>query len=130
MLLIDSDTVSATSQPFEVKPQATVFAANLAGSDYVEFEVVAITPARRPSCECPPVPVVLPAVVWSAPLLCCGQPVRLTATNPYVLIDHPQGAKIRARLVTAEVGWTDKVVWLEQTAVDYPNDRMRGCTCD
>lgn len=130
MILIDKDTVSAVSQPFEVTTQLTIFAAGLAGSDYVELEVVAITPARRPSGDCPPYPVVLPTVSWSAPLKCCGDPIRLTPDQPFILLDHPQATKLRARLVTSDVGWTDKVVWFEVTKVEHPNDRMRGCSCD
>lgn len=129
MVLIDKDTVSGVSATFEVGNQLTVFAANLAGSDYVEFEIVALTPPKKAECECPPT-VVLPAVNWSAPLKCCGQAVRLTAAQPFVLIDHPQHIKMRARLVTTDVGWSDKIVWAESTNVPNPTDRMRGCPCD
>lgn len=128
-VLIDRNTVDYTSQPFEVGTQVTVYASNLAGDDYVEFEIVTITPARSVECGCPPFPVVMPSINWSSSLRCCGEPIRLTAEQPFVLIDHPQAAKIRARLVTSEVGWTDKTVWFEPTAVYFPNDRMRGCAC-
>lgn len=129
MLLIDKDTVGGISPTFEVSGQITIFASHLAGSDYVELELVDITPAKTPSGDCPPYPVILPAVVWSAPLKCCDEPIKLTPDQPYVLVDHPQNVKLRAKLVTSDVGWSDKRVWFKETSVHNPNDRMRGCPC-
>ena len=89
-ILIDKDVLNGISAPFGVDRQMTVYASGLTGADYVEIQVVRINAARTASCECPPAKVTMPEVVWSAPLTCCGTAVRLTPTQPFVLIDFPQ----------------------------------------
>ena len=57
----------------------------------------------------------------------------LTRDNPWVIIDSPQGTKIRAKLETASSGEvvvpTDQLVVYNETNTENVNDRMRGCAC-
>jgi hypothetical protein len=128
-LLIDRDTVNGVSDTFTVFGQITVFASGLAGDDRVEFELVRITAARTAGGGCPPTPVVLPAVIWSAPLRCCGTTIALTADNPYVIVDNPQQVLLRAKLISNDPIIGEKIVWYEVTGTNNVTDRMRGCPC-
>lgn len=132
-MLISRNVVSGVSEPFEVSKQVTVNAYNLQAGQRVSFYVVALSELIKSACgNCPPA-VTLPTVVDEMPLLCCGERIVLTRDNPWVIIDSPQGTKIRAKLETASSGEvvvpTDQLVVYNETNTENVNDRMRGCTC-
>ena len=132
-VIIDKDTLDGLSQPFEVPAgeQRMVVAYGLADpDDEVAFELVKLSKFAPAPCQCPPGRVQLPAVIWWASLRCCGEPIRLTAEQPYVVIDNPQEILIRARLTLGgETLPEDVEVHLQTVAVSNLNDRMRGCPC-
>ena len=61
-------------------------------------------------------------------LSCCGEPVVLSRDRPFVVLDAPQGSKLRARLETTLQD--TQVVWFQNTATTNVNDRLRGCPCE
>ena len=132
-MLISRNVVSGISEPFEVSKQVTVNAYNLQVGQRVSFYIVALSELVKTACgNCPPA-VTLPTVVDEMPLLCCGERIVLTRDNPWVIIDSPQGTKIRAKLETASSGEvvvpTDQLVVYNETNTENVNDRMRGCAC-
>ena len=132
-VLISRNIVSGVSEPFEVSKQVTVYAYNLQPNEQVTFHIVALSELVKSACgNCPPA-VTLPTVVDEMPLLCCGERIVLTRDNPWVIIDSPQGTKIRAKLETASSGEvvvpTDQLVVYNETNTENVNDRMRGCAC-
>ena len=132
-MLISRNVVSGISEPFEVSKQVTVNAYNLQVGQRVSFYIVALSELIKSACgNCPPA-VTLPTVVDEMPLLCCGERIVLTRDNPWVIIDSPQGTKIRAKLETASSGEvvvpTDQLVVYNETNTENVNDRMRGCAC-
>ena len=132
-MLISRNVVSGVSEPFEVSKQVTVNAYNLQVGQRVSFYIVALSELIKSACgNCPPA-VTLPTVVDEMPLLCCGERIVLTRDNPWVIIDSPQGTKIRAKLETASSGEvvvpTDQLVVYNETNTENVNDRMRGCAC-
>lgn len=129
-VLITRHTVDLVSRPFKVAAkQLTVYATSLAPGEYVQFEMVQLSGQPKDMCECPPPNVQLPAVIWSAPLLCCGEPILLTPERPAVIIDFPQQVLVRAQLITNDPEDTDALVRLQETQTPNVNDRMRGCPC-
>lgn len=131
-VLINRNTLTGISEPFDVNQQLTVYAYNLVGTQRVSFEIVALSELVKSACgNCPPA-VQLPAVVDAMQLKCCGDPILLTRDQPWVIIDVPQGSKIRARLendMGVNVVPDDQLVVYNTTNVPNVNDRMRGCAC-
>lgn len=127
-ILIDSNNLDGLSIPFEVADQITVFALGLEPGDEVTFDIVMLSRFTPTPCVCPPFPVVLPSVIDELPLRCCEDIITLTRDRPWVIIDAPQGAKLRARL-TAGGPITTQVVAYEETRTPYPSAFMRGCAC-
>jgi hypothetical protein len=131
-MLISRNIISGISKPFEVSDQVTVYAYNLEPGQRVSFEIVALSELIKSACgNCPPA-VTLPSVVDSMPLKCCGDLIAITRDQPWVVIDSPQGAKIRARLETSGgviVVPNDQLVVYNKTNTINVNDRMRGCAC-
>lgn len=127
--LIDKDTVSGVSDPFEIDIQVTVMALGLEPLDTVTFSIVQLSDPARVACECPPAAVVFPSIIDDIPLTCCGEPITLSRTRPYVILDAPQGAKIRATLNTNAPPDT-QFVFYTVTNTQNVNDRMRGCPCE
>lgn len=126
-ILIHRDTVDGYSEAFEVRKQATIYAAGLEPGDTVEFYMLLISSMEVAKCVCPPGQVQLPSVIDEMQLLCCGEPIVLTRENPYIIIDAPLRTKLRAHLTTSMP--TTQVVWMEETDTANVNDRMRGCPC-
>lgn len=131
-VLISRTIISGVSEPFEVAKQVTVYAYNLQPGEQVAFYLVALSELVKSACgNCPPA-VTLPTVVDEMQLECCGEPVILTRAQPWVIIDSPQAAKIRAKLETsggtAVVPNNQLVVYNETNTLNV-NDRMRGCAC-
>lgn len=134
--LITKNTLSGVSEPFEITEdlkQITVNAYNLGAAERISFYVVALSELVKSACgNCPPA-VQLPTVVDEMPLLCCGERITLTRSQPWVILDAPQGTKLRAKLEnnagTVLVPTTQLVVW-NKTNTANVNDRMRGCACE
>lgn len=116
------------SETFEIPVggQVTVVAMGLNPGDQVTFELV-FTPAIQPDlCACPPGIVDLPSVAAATPLICCGQVVTLTDSNPFVVMDSPQGMRVRGVLNASD---PDNVwVWAINTNTPDVTDRLRGCS--
>lgn len=131
-VLINRNVLSGVSDPFEVAGQITVYAYNLQPGERISFEVVALSELVKTACgSCPPA-VVLPSIVDAMPLNCCGEIITLTRDRPWVIIDSPQGAKLRAKLETSAgvaVVPSDQLVVYSTTNTLNVNDRMRGCAC-
>lgn len=131
-VLISRNIVSGVSEPFEVSKQVTVYAYNLQPNEQVTFHIVALSELIKSACgNCPPA-VTLPTVVDEMQLECCGEPIILTRAQPWVIIDSPQAAKIRAKLETTGgviVVPSDQLVVYNETNTENVNDRMRGCAC-
>lgn len=126
-VLLSKDT-SDISQPVTLKSQLTFVAFGLEGTDEVSFEVVLLSAPLQAGCQCPPGQVVMPSVAQSFPLTCCGEPIKLTESNPFVIIDAPQGFMLRAlwNVLPTE----GQVVMCEETATPNLNGRLRGCPCE
>lgn len=130
IVLFDSQgNIGDVSENFTlaVDTQMTLTAVGFDETDpgnYIWIEIVVIN-RHRPADPCCPDPVQLPSVAASTPLTCCGVPIRLDAANPYVIIDAPQGALLRARLE----GDTIPMAWVTVTKTKDITDRMRGCGC-
>lgn len=130
--LITRNQLDGISDTFEVTNQITVYAYGLGVNERVAFSMVALSEFVRTVCgNCPPA-VVLPAVVDEMPLECCDEPIYLTRSRPWVIIDSPQHAKLRARLETTgsvAVIPTNQVVGYRESNTRNVTDRMRGCAC-
>lgn len=135
--LITSNVLDGVSKPFEVNDQITVYAYGLQLDQRVVFDIVALSETLRAACGpgCPPM-VTLPSVIDEMPLKCCDDLIVLTRDKPWVILDSPQAAKIRASLqvlntgvwVPAVPGASTLVLW-KATNTRNVNDRMRGCAC-
>ena len=126
-ILLSADT-GDTSQPITLKKQMTFAAFGLVDEDEVLFEVVILTDPLKASCVCPPGQVVMPSVAQSFPLTCCAEQVKLTATQPFIVLDAPQGFLIRASWKVLPT--TGQVVLYEETDTPNLNGRLRGCPCE
>lgn len=128
-VLFDRDSKTPFSDVFTVYTQVTVVGLGFQDpDDYVRFRIVKLSPAK-PLCPCPPYLVDTPNVVASAPLLCCGTEVRVSLSNPYVIIDAPQNVAIQAEYVSPNSGAYPAEVFYQTTDTKNVNDRMRGCLC-
>ena len=126
-ILLGKDTADV-SQPITLKSQLTFAAFGLEDDDEVLFEVVILTEPLKASCQCPPGQVAMPSVAQSFPLTCCSGQVKLTATQPFIILDAPQGFLIRASWnVLPDDG---QVVLYEETNTPNLNGRLRGCPCE
>lgn len=132
--LINANSLDGVSPTFEVMDQVTVYAYGLEPDQRVAFYMVALSEMIRSACGpgCPPM-VQLPAVTDEMQLLCCGDPIYLTRDQPWVIIDSPQKAKLRAKLEDAlgvpQVPAVQTLVTFRVTNTNHVNDRMRGCAC-
>lgn len=130
--LITRNQLDGLSDTFETTGQITVYAYGLGVNERVAFSIVALSEFIRTACgNCPPA-VTLPAVVDEMPLECCGDPIYLTRSRPWVIIDSPQHAKLRAQLETTTgtpVVPTGQVIGYRETNTNNVTDRMRGCAC-
>lgn len=130
--LINKNTIDNVSATFEVDDQVTIYAAGLDTTDVVQIEMVQISDAAPSDpCGCPPGAVVLPGVLDSMVLMCCGEPIQLTREKPFVIVDAPQDQLLRVRLIQANPNQPidTQRVWLRPTKTRNVNDRLRGCPC-
>lgn len=121
---------------FVVSDQVTLYATDLHEEDVITFEVLHVAAGAMPRAEnCCYTPGELPDVLGSTILMCedCDEaddgtrvPVRLTATNPVVILDAPQGAIIRARYDGPGLG-TSTVFLIYGTETRDLTPAMRGC---
>lgn len=107
--------------------QMTILAIGLQGTDYVEFQAVYVPSLDPDTCACPPGQVTLPSVADFVTLKCCGEPIRVTADNPVVVLDNPQRTFLRALLSADDTSGIR--VWATETYSNNLNDRLRGCPC-
>lgn len=114
------------SDTFEIPldGQVTVTALGLQPGDSVTFELV-FAPAVQPDlCSCPPGIVELPSVAAATPLRAGGKAIKLDAGTPYVIIDAPQGMRVRGVLTTSDASniW----VWAANTKTHDVSNELRG----
>lgn len=114
------------SDTFEIPlgGQVTVTALGLQAGDEISFELV-FTPAVQPDlCSCPPGIVDLPSVAASTVLKLGGEIIKLNADHPYVVLDAPQGMRVRGVLSAADHSgiW----VWATNTSTANVSDTQRG----
>lgn len=129
-VLIDANVLNGLSMPFEVADQVTVTAYGLEPTDTVTFFMVQLNKTTPVPCQCPPGMVVMPAVVDEMQLLCCNVAITLTRQKPFVIIDSPQGVKLRAKLnTTGNVPPSTQLVEYKVTTTKNVTERMRGCAC-
>ena len=127
-LLIDRDTVSLMSEPFQLTSQVTISAYHLDEDDSVSFQIVSLTGPTKAPCQCPPGQVLFSAVSDMMPLTCCGGGIVINREQPWVIIDAPHGAWLRAVLHADTPN--AQSVWLSETNTQNVTERMRGCSCD
>ena len=139
--LITNTTLTGVSETFDVDTQLTMFAFGLQANMRVSLWIVKISDPLAARCECPPFPVQLAQVEDEFPHECCNTPVYLTQDAPWVIIDAPQGVKMRAKL-EENTGTESAPVWelvappdgqlvyIVETKVQNVTDCMRGCRCD
>lgn len=129
--LIDKDTVSRVSEPFDLISQVTIVALGLEPLDRVILEIVLLSDPVRNLCACPPFTVTPVTVVDAVPYLCCGEEIALTREQPFVVLDAPQNAKLRATLVQSvpDAPLSTQFVYYSETNTQNVNDRLRGCAC-
>lgn len=120
---------------FYIQDQVTVQGVGLDPSDVITFEMFYLETGSVPEvCDCIILPGSMPTVQGAATLMCgdCdegsgeGSPVRLTLANPVVVLDHPQGAIIRA--VYSGPGLGESKVWITTaTETQDLTPELRGC---
>lgn len=120
-VLFDESSINATEYAlrlFSFRHQATIQATDLDPTDVITFEILHLksgTPDEL--CGCFISPGKLPAVDSIQTLMCTsceegvpvGTPVQLTADNPVVILNAPQGAIIRAKYTGPGLGFS--FVW-------------------
>lgn len=120
---------------FTIRDQVTIHAVNMQPDDQVTFEVLYLKSGTMPeACGCYIQPGDMPATVGSSLLMCdqCDEetglktPVRLTAENPVVILDAPQGVILRG--VYEGDGIEQAIVWaVTSTETQDLTPGMRGC---
>lgn len=129
-ILITRNHLDGVSDTFQINSQVTIYALGLQPGDVVSFYTCLISDLVRAACVCPPGNVVLPAVIDEVQLTCCGEPVILTPDKPFVVLDAPQGVRMRAKLTQFDPNepLSTQIVWFNVTNSAI-NDRLRGCPC-
>lgn len=131
--LFDQSSISPTSRYFYIDHQLTIVAIGMRPGDFITFEVVEANPAARAKqCGCDLLPsgkIALAAVQELTCPSCVGspRPVTLTASNPVVILDYPQGFFIRA--IYNGDGLQDGTVLVRAFDSDTTDvtPEMRGC---
>lgn len=101
--LFNPSVLVAQSKTFEIPfgGQVTVVAKGLRDNDYIEFEMVDV-PGVDQDCACVPLQGLNLSVTNAQTLKYAGKPVRVTASNPVVILSAPQGVLVRAIRHVAE----------------------------
>lgn len=134
--LFDHTSISPNSRFFYLDQQLTIVGIGLPPGDYITFEVVESNPATRArNCGCDLVPPGKIALAAAQVLVCPSckgtiEPIKLTPTNPVVILDHPQGFFIRA--VYHGNGLQQGSISVRAFDSNTPNIsvEMRGCLDD
>lgn len=133
-VLFDHTSIGPHSAVFDIPSQVTITAFGLQPDDYITFEALQLTPgARAFACGCVLTPAQEALIADTQQLQCpsCDsavlRPVRLTPSNPVVVLDSPQGISLRA--VYHGTGLDLRSVRVTATHSDTSDltDAMRGC---
>lgn len=136
IVLFDHTSANLDSPVFELDTQRTVVGIGLQPGDYITFEVITVAPAARAKiCGCRILAAGSAMVDGLQELVCpsCESedtvpaPVKLTAANPVVILDSPQGSLIRAMYHGTGVGLRTVTVWTTHSDVGSLTAEMRGC---
>lgn len=121
-------TTTSDSFVIPIGGQVTVFAFGLEPDDEITFDMLYVPSLAGDPCDCPPGgQAELPQAAAVERLRCCGESIRLTYDNPYVILDSPQNIFIRANLEAEDTMAVTS--WLVTTNTPNVNDRLRGCQC-
>lgn len=114
------------SAPFIIEHggQMTVVGMNLAPEDEITFQIVYVPTMPADSCACSTVLPLPLSVAAFEDLQWQGRKVRLTKSNPVVIIDAPQGFLIRA--VRRQTDNEGLHLWARPTGTVNVTDTMRG----
>lgn len=124
IVLIDRKVaVDGVSDTFEISSQVTITALGLEPTDQVTFWLTLLSEPLKGECPCPPLTVQFPQVLDEVQLACCGTPVVLSRENPFVVLDAPQGIKLRAK-INAQMLTTQRVLLRETTS------KPISCQCE
>jgi hypothetical protein len=136
--LFNNSSITGTSLVnFTIDNQVTVAAIGLPAGATVTFEMVQLnTPGREAmgNGNCCEIPAdIMPHELAWQPLMCCeGQPVRVNAANPFIVLDAPQHVRLRALLTGFDFSagpFTGDVIVYPSTST-ITSDTMRGCCPD
>ena len=133
-VLFDHTSIGPHSAVFDIPSQVTITAFGLQPDDYITFEALQLTPgARAFACGCVLTPAQEALIADTQQLQCpsCDsatlRPVRLTPSNPVVVLDSPQGISLRAVYHGTGLDLRSvRVIALPSDTQDL-TDAMRGC---
>lgn len=138
-ILFDTHSTSPVSNRFQIGKQVTITGTGIPVGGEIQFEVVSYedvplgnsTSLCSTSCS-PGFPMQESVIVGTARIMCCDcsnanaeYPARLTADVPFVILDAPQKAWIRA--VYSGPGIGTFTVAMESTDTQDITAAMRGC---
>lgn len=134
IVLFDKNSLAPESAIFAFDQQVTISAMGIQGDDYITFERVELASGKMPEvCGCTIVSATKPSVIGTAELNCptceesVPQPVRLTRTNPIVVLDYPQGSALRAVYHGGGLETGEVYVVARQSNTTNLTDELRGC---
>lgn len=131
--LFDQASISPYSRFFWLEDQVTVVGHGLQPDDYITFETVetnAAPMARNCGCDFVPAGAIsLNSILELTCTACNGvvSPVVLTAANPVVVLDHPQGFYLRAVYHGTGLSTGEVIVRATDTNTRDLTDALRGC---
>ena len=131
--LFDQASISPYSRFFWLENQVTVVGHGLQPDDYITFEAVETNAApMAKNCGCDFVPagaISLNSILELTCTACNGvvSPVVLTAANPVVVLDHPQGFYLRAVYHGTGLATGEVIVRATDTDTRDLTDALRGC---
>ena len=131
--LFDQASISPYSRFFWLENQVTVVGHGLQPDDYITFEAVETNAApMAKNCGCDFVPagaISLNSILELTCAACNGvvSPVVLTAANPVVVLDHPQGFYLRAVYHGTGLATGEVIVRATDTNTRDLTDALRGC---
>lgn len=137
VVLFNQSSITNTSLVnFTIEKQVTIAALGLPAGASVQFEMVQLSSPVRdtlaPGCCEVPVDKLASEMSWQ-PLMCCeGQPVRVNAANPFIVLDAPQAVRLRAMVVGynfSAAPFSGEIIVYESTST-ITSDTMRGCCAD
>lgn len=133
-VLFDESSITGVSLThFAIGTQVTIAALGIPAGVEITFEMVRLSSPVRPqicpgSCEIPPVEFAK-ETAWQ-PLMCCnGNKVKVTAANPYTILDSPQHVRLRALMTGYDFSvapFPGEIIVFPSTST-IPHDAARGC---